>query len=99
DQTSDDDDEPHRELAIEPSAVDTSYEHDETKAVVRAAIQKLPEHYRLILTLFYLEELRYEEICEMTKLPMGTVKTQLYRARVMLQKILSRQLSREEVTL
>ena len=53
----------------------------------------------MILTLFYLEELRYKEICEMTKLPMGTIKTQLYRARAMLQKIISKQLSREEVTL
>jgi len=99
DQDNDEDDAPQRELAIEPSMVDASYEQAETKAVIRGAINNLPEHYRMILTLFYLEELRYEEICEMTKLPMGTIKTQLYRARAMLQKIISKQLSREEVTL
>ena len=96
---SNDDDETPRELAIEPTMVDTNYEQAEMKALVRASVEKLPEHYKLILTLFYLEELRYEEICELTGLPIGTVKTQLFRARVMLQKIMSKELSREEISL
>jgi RNA polymerase sigma-70 factor (ECF subfamily) len=93
----DDDDEYHPEVAIEPSAVDTEFEKAETKEIVRKTLAKLPLHYRTVLTLFYLEELSYEEICDVTKLPMGTIKTQLYRARTALQKLLSQMYSKEEV--
>jgi len=98
-ETENEDDEPQRELAIEPSAVDTTYEKEETKNLVRKAIEKLPQHYQVILTLFYLEELRYDEICEVTGLPVGTVKTHLFRARTALQKIISHEFSREEISL
>jgi RNA polymerase sigma-70 factor (ECF subfamily) len=41
----------------------------------------LPENYRQVLTLFYLEERSYEEVARMLGLPMGTVKTWLHRAK------------------
>ncbi len=44
-------------------------------------IDALPESYRLLITLRYLQELPYEEIASITGLPLGTVKTGLFRAR------------------
>ena len=42
---------------------------------------QLPDKYRQILTLFYLEERSYQQVAEILNLPMGTVKTNLHRAR------------------
>ncbi len=44
-------------------------------------VAQLPEKYRQVLTLFYMEERSYEEVARLLDLPMGTVKTYLHRAR------------------
>lgn len=44
-------------------------------------ISELPENYRRVLTLFYMEEKSYEDVSRLLGLPMGTVKTYLHRAR------------------
>jgi len=41
----------------------------------------LPEKYRQVVTLFYMEDRSYEEVSRLLDLPMGTVKTYLHRAR------------------
>lgn len=56
---------------------------------VRCAMERLPEKYAAIISLFYLQELTYREICDVTGLPMGTVKVHLNRARNLLQKQLT----------
>jgi RNA polymerase sigma-70 factor (ECF subfamily) len=48
---------------------------------VSALLARLPEVYRRVLTLFYLEEKSYQEVAQMLDLPMGTVKTHLHRAK------------------
>lgn len=48
----------------------------------------LPHQYRLILTLYHLEEMSYPEIVEITKMPEGTVKNYLFRARKKLKELL-----------
>jgi RNA polymerase sigma-70 factor (ECF subfamily) len=45
------------------------------------AISRLRPEYREAVVLFYLEGATYQEICEVTGLPLGTVKTNLHRAR------------------
>lgn len=55
---------------------------------VQKAIEKLPEHYRVIVTLRYLEGLAYEELAEVLDIPMGTVKVRLFRARDRLKELL-----------
>lgn len=52
---------------------------DEEK--IRQAIAGLPEKYRTVLVLKYLEEMSYEEISDVLKIPEGTVATRLNRAR------------------
>ncbi len=41
----------------------------------------LPENYRQVIVLFYMQEKSYEEVALMLDLPLGTVKTYLHRAR------------------
>jgi len=52
------------------------------------AVESLDIKYRLVITLFYQEELSYSEIAELLTLPIGTVKAHLNRARVALARLL-----------
>ncbi|MFB3072574.1 MAG: sigma-70 family RNA polymerase sigma factor, partial [bacterium] len=55
---------------------------------VREAIDQLDEQYRTIVYLRELEDLSYEEIAEVVELPVGTVKSRLFRARQHLKELL-----------
>jgi len=55
------------------------------------ALANLPPRYRQLLILFYYEEKSYEAVAEMLGLPLGTVKTQLHRARNQLRAALEEQ--------
>lgn len=55
---------------------------------LRGAIDALPEKYRTVITLFHIQGKRYEEIAEVLELPMGTVKTHLFRAKEQLRILL-----------
>ena len=55
---------------------------------VLARIQELPEDYRTAVVLSDLEGFTYQEIAEMTGVPVGTVKSRLFRGRRILQKAL-----------
>jgi RNA polymerase sigma-70 factor, ECF subfamily len=55
---------------------------------LRAAIEALPEKYRTVVTLFHLQGKQYEEIASVLGLPMGTVKTHLFRAKEQLRRLL-----------
>jgi RNA polymerase sigma-70 factor (ECF subfamily) len=50
----------------------------------------LPEKYRQVITLFYLEQQAYEEVALMLGIPLGTVKTLLFRAKKEMLRIHSR---------
>ena len=53
---------------------------------VRGEIANLPPKYRVVLVLRHLQELSYEEMAEVMRVPIGTVKTQLFRARALLKE-------------
>lgn len=53
-----------------------------------AAIGRLPEEYRVVCTLYFMEDLSYEEIAHVLECPVGTVRSRLHRGRKMLQKAL-----------
>jgi RNA polymerase sigma-70 factor, ECF subfamily len=55
---------------------------------VLAAIDRLPEEYRVVSTLYFMEDLSYEEIAQVLGCPIGTVRSRLHRGRKMLQKAL-----------
>ncbi|HEX9412730.1 MAG TPA: sigma-70 family RNA polymerase sigma factor, partial [Ktedonobacterales bacterium] len=56
---------------------------------VRAEIATLPPKYQAVLSLRHLQELSYEEMAEVLRVPIGTVKTHLFRARAILKERLS----------
>jgi RNA polymerase sigma-70 factor (ECF subfamily) len=60
----------------------------ELRGRLLAGIASLPEAYRQILTLHYVELLSYEEVGEALRLPPGTVKNRLHRARAALGRAL-----------
>jgi len=60
----------------------------EDAQAIQQAIYSLPLKYREVLVLRHLQDLSYIEISNILKLPSGTVKIRLYRAREQLRKIL-----------
>ena len=54
---------------------------------VRELMGRLPVQYRTVLTLFYLNQATYEEIAEIMDAPLGTVKTNIHRARLRLREL------------
>src|SRR5258708_6068834 len=52
---------------------------------IDTAVRKLPSDYRELIQLRHFAELSYEEIASMKKLPLGTVKNKLFRARNLLK--------------
>lgn len=55
---------------------------------IRAALAALPEEYRIVATLYFIDEFSYQEIADMIDSPIGTVRSRLHRARKLLQKAL-----------
>jgi len=55
---------------------------------IQQAIRSLPLKHREVIVLRHLQDLSYIEIANILKLPQGTVKIRLYRAREQLRKIL-----------
>jgi RNA polymerase sigma-70 factor (ECF subfamily) len=62
----------------------------ETRMLVRAAIDQLPEGYRTVLLLRDIEERPTEEVAELLELTPANVKTRLHRARQALRELLDR---------
>jgi RNA polymerase sigma-70 factor (ECF subfamily) len=66
-------------------------ETDEVREMLLEEMLRLPEAFRVALTLFYVQELKYEEMTVVLQVPLGTVKTNLSRGRTLLrEKILER---------
>lgn len=63
-------------------------ESNETRRHLHQAMEDLDEKYRLLITLRYQYELSYEEIASTLNLPLGTVKTGIFRAKEQLRKSL-----------
>jgi len=55
---------------------------------VKRAIEELPDDFRIVVVLAFLEEFSYQEIAEIAGLQLGTVKSRLHRGRKLLQKSL-----------
>ena len=69
-----------------------SVEITEQHKAVREAMKEIKDEYREVLTLFDVQGLSYKAISEILKVPEGTVKSRLNRARISLKKILSEKL-------
>jgi RNA polymerase sigma-70 factor (ECF subfamily) len=79
------DDELTMELPADDETPEMELESKEFSQIVRREIAAMDEPYAVILTMFLLQEMSYEEIMEVTGLPIGTVKNRLFRARTQLR--------------
>ncbi len=74
---------------VDPSAsVQAVVEQMEDSTRLYRALDELPAVYRSVITLVDLDELDYAEAAEVLKVPLGTVKSRLARARLQMQQIL-----------
>ena len=55
---------------------------------VSQAIGELPEEFRVVCTLYFMNDASYQEIAQILECPVGTVRSRLHRGRRMLQKAL-----------
>ncbi len=68
----------------EPAA---EYEREDMRRSLDMFLSQLPEHYRAVLNLYYLQEYSYEEIAQIQGIPLNTVRTHLRRARQKLMEL------------
>jgi RNA polymerase sigma-70 factor, ECF subfamily len=80
------DDDRHRPAL--PATVDRHVSDLELRERLEKAIARLPANQRLLVAAHYLEGVQYEDLAEALKLPIGTVKTHLYRAKQQLRRML-----------
>lgn len=81
-----------REISIEsrrPTPEQES-EREERRSEIESVVQVLPAAYRELIVLRHLHDLSYDEIAEVTGLPLGTVKNRLFRARETMRELLVR---------
>lgn len=83
------------EIPSDDLSPDLQLESVEAQRIVHEEVQRLPEAYASTFTLFVVQEMSYEEIVEVTGLPLGTVKARLFRARTMLRIAVARRLQLE----
>jgi RNA polymerase sigma-70 factor (ECF subfamily) len=78
------DGDPPREM-VAPERSDSSLE---LRDRLEKALARLPVPQRLLVAAHYLKDVRYEELAEAFGMPLGTVKTHLYRAKRELRRLL-----------
>lgn len=72
-----------REISIESRRLTPEQESErrERRSEIESVVQLLPAAYRELIALRHSHDLSYDEIAEVTGLPLGTVKNRLFRAR------------------
>jgi RNA polymerase sigma-70 factor, ECF subfamily len=73
---------------LDPGTPDGVFADLELRDRLEKAIAQLPENYRFLIAAHYLQGVRYEALAESLNLPLGTVKTHLYRAKRRLRELL-----------
>ena len=74
----------------------TQIESDDMADLVRRAVTRLPEKYASIVTMYYLNQMPYEEIATAMEIPLGTLKTWMFRARKDLRAIVEQEMAGRE---
>jgi RNA polymerase sigma-70 factor (ECF subfamily) len=76
----------YSQIPSKTSLPEDDVESLELQDTIQRAISKLPEKYRSVIVLKYIEELSLNEISEILDMPLGTVKTRIHRGRETLRK-------------
>src|ERR1700730_8442939 len=72
--------------ASQQECVDAQVESHARQALIREQLSNLPAKYRIVLVLRHLQDMTYEEMAEILTMPIGTIKTHLFRARNLLKE-------------
>jgi RNA polymerase sigma-70 factor (ECF subfamily) len=77
-----------QQLTIESKGLspEQQSEREERRTEIESVVRLLPTAYRELIVLRHSQDLTYEEIVEVTGLPLGTVKNRLFRAREMMRQ-------------
>ena len=76
------------DIPDESALPDQEVENAEIRVLFDRAIRRLPERYRAVFVLRDVDDLSYEEIAEILKLPKGTVKSRINRARQRIRELI-----------
>jgi RNA polymerase sigma-70 factor (ECF subfamily) len=76
------------DLPIESTRLSPEQESErrERRVEIETVVRALPSNYRELIILRHSQDLSYEEIVDVTGLPLGTVKNRLFRAREMMRQ-------------
>ena len=72
--------------AIDP---EEKYFNEILRADIDEAIHQLPNKFRQVVSMYFINKFKYHEISNITKLKMGTIKSRIHRGRQLLQQNLS----------
>ena len=72
--------------ATQQERIDAELETHARQALVHEYLANLPTKYRVVLVLRHLQDMTYEEMAEILTMPIGTIKTHLFRARNLLKE-------------
>jgi RNA polymerase sigma-70 factor (ECF subfamily) len=75
-------------LASKAPTPEQETERGERRAEIEEVVAQLPPAYRELIVLRHSHDLSYDEIAEVTSLPLGTVKNRIFRAREAMRELL-----------
>lgn len=82
---------------VEMENPESVLENQDMDSFVLKMIDELPAAYRIVINLYHVEGMTYPEICQVTKMPEGTVKNYLFRARNLLKEKVKKYIGKEEL--
>jgi RNA polymerase sigma-70 factor (ECF subfamily) len=82
---------------IEEENPGTVMEEKDLDSFIMKLVEELPPQYKIVLTLYHVEGMHYQEISEVTQMPEGTVKNYLFRGRNLLKEKVKKYLGKEEL--
>ena len=74
------------QIADEGRSVEEEVEKKQEATRIRNVVLSLPEKQRIVILMFYMEEMSIEEIARVLKIPAGTVKSRMNKAKVTLKE-------------
>lgn len=76
------------QIQDEAASVEMQVVRKQNITEVREAVLQLPEKMRMVVLMFYMEEMTVEEISKILGIPRGTVKSRLHSARIQLRNVM-----------
>lgn len=79
----------HGEAASRPDESPAQLvEQDQRRRLIADALAALPSEYRVVCTLYFVDDLPYVDIARRLRIPLGTVRSRLHRGRHLLRQVL-----------